>query len=43
MLAVGNAAGVIYVYDLLDEKASKHKIECHGKMIRSLCFTRDSK
>jgi WD40 repeat protein len=38
---VGNNIGHVFVFDLFGEK-KMNRIESHGKIVRSICFTCDS-
>lgn len=43
-LAIGNNQGNIFIYDMNDNKKfdkKPYKLDCHGKIVRSLTFTND--
>lgn len=44
-LAVGNNLGNVFLYDMSDNKKFENKkpfkLECHGKIVRSMSFTSD--
>ena len=39
-VAIGNNLGGVYLFDIKNNWKT-YKIDCHHKIIRSLCFTKD--